>query len=83
MAMLRFYIHLDMEQVGEHDIYGCKIPEGYPKVIFCRMNPGAAANNWDNKWNQTGDLTIPTDGKNLFTLPNDWWDGATETWSVK
>ena len=68
---------------GETDLYSVEKQEGYPKVIFCRMNPGAAANNWDNKWNQTGDLTIPTDGKNLFTLPNGWWDGATETWSVK
>lgn len=55
----------------------------YPNIIFCRMNPSAPANNWNNKWNQTGDLVIPTDGKNLFTLPNSSWDGATATWSVK
>ena len=54
----------------------------YPNVIFCRMNPSASANNWDNKWNQTGDLTIPTNGNNLFTLAaNAGWDGATTTWS--
>ena len=53
----------------------------YPSVIFCRMNGGASANNWNNKWNQTGDLTIPTNGNDLFTLSSSVWDGATATWS--
>jgi hypothetical protein len=66
-------------------IYEVPIPtdKNFPKVIFCRMNPSAAANNWNNKWNQTGDLTIPTDGRNLFTLPSGVWDGSTSTWSTK
>ena len=63
-------------------IYEVAVPSGFPKVIFCRMNPSASTNNWNNKWNQTGDLTIPTDGKNLFTIPSDSWDGATTTWST-
>ena len=63
-------------------IYEVAVPSGFPKVIFCRMNPSASTNNWNNKWNQTGDLTIPTDGKNLFTIPSDFWDGATTTWST-
>lgn len=49
---------------GETDLYSVEAPAGYPNVIFCRMNPGATANNWDNKWNQTGDLIVPTDGTN-------------------
>lgn len=61
------------------------------KMIFCRMNPNNNDNRWNNndegdskpQWNKTGDLTIPTDGKNLFTLPNNSWDGATTTWSKK
>ena len=36
---------------------------------------------WGSKWNQTGDLTVPSD-KNLFTLAEGVWDGATETWGV-
>lgn len=63
--------------------YGCVIPGDYKNVIFCRMNSSATNMNWDNKWNQTGDLTIPTDGNNLFTLPSSTWDGATTTWSKK
>ena len=67
------------------DHYGCVIPGDYKNVIFCRMNSSSSATNmnWDNKWNQTGDLTIPTNGNNLFTLPSSTWDGATTTWSKK
>lgn len=68
-------------------IYEVNIPEGYTfgdNVIFCRMNPSSTANNWNNKWNQTADLTIPTDGKNLFTIPGTTWNDATNSnWSVK
>ena len=69
----------------EEGIYQVNLPEGYDygcNVIFCRMNPSTTANNWNNKWNQTGDLKVPTDGKNLFTLAASAWDGATTTWSV-
>lgn len=68
-------------------IYEVNIPEGYTfgdNVIFCRMNPSSTANNWNNKWNQTADLKIPTDGKNLFTIPGNTWDNAANSnWSVK
>lgn len=75
---------VSMTDADADGIYEVNIPVGgYTSLIFCRMNPATTANNWDNKWNQTGDLTIPTDGKNLFTLPADSWDGATATWSTK
>lgn len=64
----------------DNNVYCCEIPSGFSKVIFCRMNPSETANNWNNKWNQTGDLTIPTDGKNLFTNPNNAWNGAATSW---
>ena len=67
---------------GETDIYEFTLPEGYDKLIFCRMNPGTTANDWNNKWNQTGDLKVPTDGKNLFTLAANVWDNATTTWDT-
>ena len=74
---------IDMNDLDKDGVYECVVPAGYTKVIFCRMNPNASANNWDNKWNQTGDLTIPTNGNNLFTVPNGAWDGSTATWSKK
>lgn len=67
-------------------IYEVNIPVGYKageNVIFCRMNPGSAANTWSNKWNQTEDLVIPTDGKNLYTVKEDTWDKGGGSWSVK
>ena len=67
---------------GETDIYEFTLPEGYENIIFCRMNPSTTANDWNNKWNQTGDLKVPTDGKNLFTLASSVWDGATTTWDT-
>ena len=51
----------------------------YPNVIFCRMNPGTNENNWNNKWNQTGDLDIPAD-KDTFQPGEGVWDNATVSW---
>ena len=50
------------------------------KIIFCRMSPNSA-NDWANKWNQTSDLKVPTDGKNLYTITAGSWDAG--SWSVK
>ena len=77
-------VWVSMTDVNFDGVYEVVIPadHAYPNVIFVRMNPSASTNNWNNKWNQTGDLKIPADGKNLFTLPNGSWDGATTTWST-
>ena len=72
---------VDMTKVeGEAYIYEVEVPAGYTKVIFVRMNGSTTENNWSNKWNQTGNLDIPTDGKNMFKP--DGWDGETTTWST-
>ncbi|MBR5865880.1 MAG: fimbrillin family protein, partial [Alistipes sp.] len=67
---------------GEENIYEFTLPEGYSNLIFCRMNPSATANNWDNKWNQTNDLNVPTDGTNLYTIAEGAWDKGAGTWST-
>ena len=69
------------------DYYRVKIPQGtWTHVIFVRMGNDQSDLNWDSKWNQTGDLEIPTNGNNLFTVPvfenGKSWDGATTTWST-
>ena len=58
------------------------VPAGYGNVIFCRMNPGSSENNWDNKWNQTSDLTVPTNGDNCYTVADGAWDKGSGSWSV-
>ncbi len=73
---------LSMTDSDGDGYYEVTVPSGYPNVIFCRMDGGASANNWNNKWNQTGDLTIPTDGKNCFTVASGSWDGATTSWGT-
>ena len=73
----------DSDGDGIYEVY---LPEGYDygcNIIFCRMNPSTTANNWNNKWNQTADLTTPTDGKNLYTVKDGTWDKGGGTWSVK
>ena len=74
-----------MTDADTDGIYECTMPEGYPNVIFVRMDPAKTEHNWDSKWNQTEDLVIPAD-KNCFTITS--WDGgvdskSTGTWSVK
>ena len=67
----------------EDNIYECYIPDGYTNVIFCRMNPSTTANNWNNKWNQTADLKVPTNDNNLYIVKDGTWDNGGGTWSVK
>lgn len=74
---------LDMTDTDSDGCYECDIPEGYPSVIFCRMNPDTTTNNWNNKWDQTVDLTVPTDGTNCYTVTEGAWNDAGGTWSTK
>ncbi len=75
-------VWVDMEAVsGETDIYSVTVPSGgsHANVIFCRMNPANSTNNWDNRWNQTGDLVY--DGtNNLFTISG-WESGSWSTYN--
>ena len=70
----------DMSAVSDA-VYQATIDDAYPTVIFCRMNPATTENNWDNKWNQTSDLTLET-GKDLYTIAEGAWDKGAGTWSV-
>ncbi len=75
---------VSMTDEDSDGIYEVNIPVGdFTSVIFCRMNPSSTNNNWDNKWNQTSDLVIPTDGTNLYTIAEGAWDKGQGTWSVK
>ena len=65
---------------GKPGIYYTTKPAGaFENVIFCRMNPASTENNWNNKWTQTGDLVVPTNGNNMFTIAADSWDAG--SWS--
>ena len=64
-------------------IYEVTLPTSIRNIIFCRMNPAATENNWNNKWNQTSDLKVPTDGTNMYTVKEGTWDNGGGTWSTK
>ncbi|MBQ9515341.1 MAG: hypothetical protein IJR57_04445, partial [Ruminococcus sp.] len=57
--------------------YTVEVPSGknYTSVIFCRMNGGTTENNWNNKWNQTSDLTI-SDGLSKSYYEITGWDNS-------
>lgn len=61
-----------------NDLYACEKQSGFTKVVFVRMNPNKPENNWDNKYNQTGDMVIGT--QKYCVIPFDVWDGST-VWS--
>ncbi len=67
-------VWLDLVKVANESLYMCDVPVGYTNVIFTRMNPATSANNWDNKWNQTADLVVPTDDKVCYVVTPDTWD---------
>ena len=54
------------------------IPAKYTGIKFARLNPNPDDNNkgngynFANAWNETSDLNIPTDNKNLYDLQNEY-----------
>ena len=68
---------------GESNLYEVTVPEGknFTNIIFCRMNPSATANNWNNKWNQTSDL-VYNGTSNCYTVKEGTWDKGAGTWST-
>ena len=77
----------DMTLVGcTEEYYAANVPVGYSNLQFVRMNPATKENKFQDgvSWNQTTNLTLPTNGNNLYDLtkiylkPNANWksDGA-------
>ncbi len=62
-------------------IYEAWIPNDYTytTVNFVRLSTDATG--WGNKWNQTGDITLPSD-KNVFTITGGSGDAYTGSWSL-
>ena len=61
------------------DILMADIPAKYTGIKFARLNPNPDDNNkgnngynFANAWNETSDLNIPTDNKNLYDLQNEY-----------
>lgn len=75
---------LVMTKVND-ELYRVEVPSGtnYTKVIFCKMSNNNAQFDWNNKDYQTDNLTIPTDGKMMYTVTEQvGTQYATGEWSV-
>ncbi len=58
-------------------ILKAEVPSGdYDQMVVCRMNGGTTANNWDNRWNQSADMNIPSNDNALYLCPNACGNGA-------
>lgn len=68
---------------GETDLWSYNVPDGYSNIIFTRVNGSGTIADWGAK---TGDLTIPTDGKDLYTITSSlavWGNpGVVGEWST-
>ena len=63
---------------GDDGIYSVVVPKEYSKFILCRMDGATTENNWNNKWNQSADLTVADYAdKTQFTMTS--IDGAFTT----
>ena len=79
-----FWVRMKNEDpCGGSAYYKTLIPDGdWTHVIFIRMDGSKTDLKWENKWDQTVDLTIPTDGKNCFTNGSKNNDKFTGSWST-
>ena len=81
-------ISLQMTRVaGEtDDIYEADLGAYYPNVIFVRGPSTMTSLDWNSKWNQTANLTVPSSNSqytsNMFTPYSGEWNNAKGTWST-
>ena len=59
---------VDMEAMDcEGDYYKANVPAGFSDFAFVRLKSGGG-HDWANKLNQTGNLTVQTNGKNMYDV---------------
>lgn len=66
-------------------LYSFKVPQEYfgKQFILCRMKNNATELNWDNRWNQSGDLSHGNDDiNNCMTLEEGAWDKGPISYSA-
>lgn len=58
---------------GQDIVYSASIPLDHANLLFARCPEGATDLVWDEIYNQSKNQTIPTDGKDMFTMTG-WSD---------
>ena len=66
-----------------NDVYKAEIPSSYTNLIFVRLNSTATGGDWNNKWDQTADLTL-SGTNNMYTISAHGSNGgkASGSWSA-
>ena len=64
---------------AESGIYSAIVPTGTTGMKILRRGPSHKAGSWDDKWNNTGDITL--NGKNYITITG--WDENSFSLSTK
>ena len=74
---------VDFSDADGDGIYEATLATGRTGMKIVRRGPTQTSHSWDGgqKWNETGDISIPTDGKNLWTQNANTWDGK-GTWGT-
>ncbi|MBR5654688.1 MAG: hypothetical protein IKX22_11490 [Prevotella sp.] len=73
----------DFTAIGSDGVYQASFDDTtYPNMIFVRMNGGTTENNWDNKWNQSGDLTAPAEDNQIYRMYDGTWSPNIEDFAV-
>ena len=76
---------MTMTDSNNDGVYEVANDKNYAKVIFVRMDPNKAENDWGSKLHQTGDIEIPNVANNLNTCYAFWInniDNTAGTWVV-
>ncbi|MBR0490114.1 MAG: discoidin domain-containing protein [Prevotella sp.] len=72
----------DMEAVAGTSYYKATIPDDRTGILFTRAGSAEDAKNFDNKWNQTVDITLPN-AVNSAAYIITGWDGGDGKSTVK
>ncbi len=68
--------HADGDNKSPYRYYKVEVPYGYDKILFFREDPA----NKTTIWNQTGNLTIPTDNKTLYVITDNTTSPTSGVW---
>ena len=73
---------VNMSDSDGDGIYQASVPNGeWTEFYFCRMNGSTTANNFDNRWNKTVNLSFSA-GNVLYTIDEGAWSQGGGSWSM-
>lgn len=71
----------DVEPVTGTTYFKATIPDDRTGVIFTRAENATKAKNWDERWNQTVDITLPAENSAAYIITG--WDGGDGKSTIK